>query len=121
METQLKQPGVTVWGALSSESVMMLWDLFFFFFFYENVNEKNYLEMLRKVVVPQLHTKPNFYELFFQQDGAFLYNTSRVGDYLNEVFPQRWFGRRGSIEWPPRLADLIPMDFFLGGVVKKVC
>ena len=26
--------------------------------------------MLREVVVPQLHTKPSFHELFFQQDMA---------------------------------------------------
>ena len=25
----------------------------------------------------------------------------RVRDKLNQAFPQRWFGRRGSIEMPP--------------------
>ena len=59
---------------------------------------ENYLEMLREVVAPQLHTKPNFHELFFQQDGVPSHYALRVRDYLNEVFPQRWFGRRGSIE-----------------------
>ena len=34
------------------------------------VNGENYLEILREVVVPQLQTKPDFDELFFQQDGA---------------------------------------------------
>ena len=34
------------------------------------VNGENYLEILCEVVVPQLQTKPDFDELFFQQDGA---------------------------------------------------
>ncbi|PSN54403.1 hypothetical protein C0J52_21881 [Blattella germanica] len=29
-----------------------------------------------------------------------------------------WFGRRGPIEFPPRLPDLTPMDFYLWGTVK---
>ena len=40
----------------------------------------------------------NFDELFFQQDGAPPYYVLRVRDYLKKVFPQHWFGRRGSIE-----------------------
>ena len=70
------------------------------------------LEMFREEVVPQLQMKPIFDELFFQQDGAPPHYALRVRSYLNEVFPQRWFGRRGSIEWPPRSPDLTPMDFF---------
>jgi hypothetical protein len=40
-------------------------------------------------------------------------------DYLNQTFSQRWFGRRGSIEWPPRSPELTPMDFIFWGVVKN--
>ena len=39
--------------------------------------------------------------------------------YLNEVLSQRWFGKRGSIEWLPRSLCLTPMDFFFWGVVKN--
>ena len=67
--------------------------------------------MLREVE-PPLHTNPNFHELFFQQDGTHPHYALRVRDYLNEVFPQHWFGKRGSIEWSPRSPDLTPMDFF---------
>ncbi|KYQ46369.1 hypothetical protein ALC60_14791, partial [Trachymyrmex zeteki] len=35
-------------------------------------------------------------------------------------FPQRWIGRRGAIEWPPRSPDLTPLDFFLWGHLKSV-
>ena len=36
-----------------------------------------------------------------------------------QVFTQRWFGRTGSIEWPPCSPDLTPMEFFFWGVVKN--
>ena len=75
--------------------------------------------MFREVVTPQLLIKPNFDELFFHQDGAPPHYALRVRDYLNEVFPQHWFRRRGSIEWPPHSPDLTPMDFFFWGVVKN--
>lgn len=42
-----------------------------------------------------------------------------VRRYLNEVFPRRWIGRRGPIEWPPRSPDLTPLDFFLWGYLKN--
>ena len=61
----------------------------------------------------------NFDELFFQQDGAPPHYALRIRDYLKKVFPQRWFGRRGSIKWPPRLPNLTPMISFFGGVVKN--
>ena len=74
--------------------------------------------MLREVVMSQLQIKPYFNELFFKQDGALPHYALRVRDYLNKVFPQRWFGKRGSIEWPPRSPDLTPIDFFFCDVVK---
>ena len=55
------------------------------------VNGENYLEMLHEVVVPRLQTKLNFGELFFQQDRASPYYVLGVREYLNKVFPQRWF------------------------------
>ena len=43
----------------------------------------------------------------------------RVRDYLNKVFPQHWFCRRGSIKWPSCSPDLTPRDFFWGGIAKN--
>ena len=50
------------------------------------VNGENYLEILCEVVVPQLQTKPNFDELFFQQDRTSPHYALRVRDCLNKVF-----------------------------------
>ena len=42
------------------------------------------------------------------------------GAWLDDHFPDRWIGRRGAIEWPPRSPDLTPPDFFLWGVLKDL-
>ena len=34
----------------------------------------------------------------------------------------RWIGRIGTVEYPPRLPDVTPMDFFLWGFLNdKIC
>ena len=33
-------------------------------------------------------------------------------EYVQQTFPQLWFGRRGSIEWPPRSPDTNGFLFF---------
>ncbi|CAH2010232.1 unnamed protein product [Acanthoscelides obtectus] len=56
--------------------------------------------------------------LMFQQDGA-PPHALRVRQYLDQTFPDRWIGRRGAIEWPPRSPDLSPLDFFMWGHLKS--
>ncbi|KAG8289720.1 hypothetical protein J6590_098624, partial [Homalodisca vitripennis] len=46
------------------------------------------------------------------QDGAPPHYGLHVREYLNNIFPNRLIGRRGSIEWPPRSPDLSPLDYF---------
>lgn len=58
--------------------------------------------------------------IWLQQDGAPPHYAGAVRQYLNQVFPRRWIGRRGPIEWPPRSPDLNPLDFFLWGHLKSV-
>jgi len=55
---------------------------------------------------------------FFQQDGAPPHHAVTVRKFLDEQLPNRWIGRRGPVEWPPRSPDITPMDFFFWGVVK---
>ena len=56
--------------------------------------------------------------LWFQHDGAPAHFALDVREYLNNVFPNRWIGRGGPVQWPPRSPDLTPMDFFIWGKMK---
>lgn len=86
-----------------------------------------YLELLRDHLVPALsvlypnHDDPDVpnNSLFYQQDGAPAHYRVTVRDYLNDIFPGRWIGRRGPIEWPARSPDLTPLDYFLWGYLKS--
>ena len=51
-------------------------------------------------------------EFYFQQDGVPPHYHSGVRSFLDEVLPNKWIGRRGLVEYPPRSPDLTPLDFF---------
>lgn len=98
------------------------------FFIDGNLNGDKYLELLQNNVVPTL---TNLYpdpanpqvpanNIWFQQDGAPPHYQINVRQYLNQIFPNRWIGRRGSIEWPARSPDLSLLDYFLWGYVKSI-
>jgi len=72
--------------------------------------------MLREQIVPAIRDTAggNMDEIYFQQDGAPPHYGVIVRQYLNEVFQDRWIGRRVIYEWPPRSPDLTPLDFFCG-------
>ena len=81
--------------------------------------------MSQNYAVPQIKEAGD--DLIFQQDGAPPHWAHIVRDYLNETFPNQWIGRgagksdgKGLLEWPPRLPDLTPLDFFLWGHVKQL-
>lgn len=42
-------------------------------------------------------------------------------EYLNYMFPNRWIGRRGQIEWPARVPHLLPCDYFVWSHLKTMC
>lgn len=42
------------------------------------------------------------------------HNASRVCDGLKAMFPGRWIGRRGRVEWPACSPDLTPLVFPYG-------
>ncbi|XP_054263254.1 uncharacterized protein LOC128986764 [Macrosteles quadrilineatus] len=92
-----------------------------------NLNGNRYLELLRESIVPAIaHEFPPEDEenvvnenIWFQQDGAPPHYNAEVRNYLDEVFPDRWIGRRGAIEWPARSPDLTPLDYFLWGHLKS--
>jgi hypothetical protein len=92
-------------------------------FFDGNRDGATYLMLLQEDLMPALAAlfsnllDPNLpvERIWYQQDGAPpLHYVVIVCRYLDEVFPNRWIGRRGHIEWPARAPDFTPLDFFLG-------
>ena len=111
IEQELNVPRVTVWGGIWSNGVVGP------FFFEGNVTAKSYLQMLENNIIPQLQEHPAFPEMIWQQDGAPPHYGKIVRDYLDDSF-ERWIGRRGTVEWPPRSPDLTPCDFSLWRIIK---
>lgn len=95
------------------------------FFLEETLNADRYLRLLQNRVIPSvaaLFPGENGgidNRVFFQQDGAPPHFAADVREYISNVFPNRWIGRRGPIEWPARSPDLTPLDFFLWGHIKN--
>ena len=72
--------------------------------------------MLAHYATPQLEQfQPR---VLFQQDGAPPHWGLVVRNFLDATFPNRWIGRDGPTNWPPRSPDITPLDFFLWGYVK---
>lgn len=104
---------VNVWAGLISGHVIGP------FFIDGNLNSELYLELLQNRVIPALNNL-NFdlNKVWFQHDGAPAHYSRQVREFLNIAFPQRWIGRGGEIQWPPRSPDLSPNDFSYWGFMK---
>lgn len=59
-------------------------------------------------------------QMWFMHDGAPPHFTRPVCQHLNDVFQNRWIGRGGPVQWPPRSPDLNPLDFYLWGCMKSI-
>lgn len=57
--------------------------------------------------------------MHFQQDGHPAHSSRLARDVLNRLFPGRWIGIGGFVEFPPRSPDLTVLDFFIWGYVKS--
>ena len=79
----------------------------------------DYKQLLEENVLPQLEETGNMDTLWWQQDGAPPHYAKCVREMLHSRFGERWIGRGGPVEWPPRSPDLSPLDFFLWGYLKR--
>ena len=113
-EQPLHSEKVVVWAALSHRGVTGP------FFFNGNVTGETYMAMLKNFLWPQLINLSEINDLRFMHDGAPPHFALPVRQWLDEVFPSRWIGRRGPTEWPARSPDLTPLDFYLWGHLKQV-
>ncbi|XP_011859565.1 PREDICTED: uncharacterized protein LOC105557041 [Vollenhovia emeryi] len=91
------------------------------FFIDGNLTSEKYVNLLNDNIIPAIQAIVGdaFENVWFQQDGAQVHFALIVRNVLNNVFPDRWIGRRGTIEWPPRSPDLSPLDFFYWGYLKS--
>ena len=117
-EKERDSPKLVVWCAISATGIIGP------YFFRDDtrrtttVTGENYLEMLQKFFLPELGNNALVENCYFQQDGAPAHYARKVRDYLNQVFPDRWIGRRGPLEWAARSPDLTPCDFCFGVTLK---
>ena len=58
--------------------------------------------------------------IWLQMDGAPAHFYRGVREFLNVQFQNRWIGRNGPQNWPPRSPDLTAPDFFLWEYVKGI-
>ena len=105
-------PGITVWCGLSSRGLIGP------FFFDATMTGPVYLNLLQQSVMPSIREDFEQEEFYFQQDGAPPHYHRDVRFFLDRILPNRWIGRRGFVEYPPRSPDLTPLDFFLWGYLK---
>jgi len=68
----------------------------------------------------ELYVAPQKRWIIFQQDGTTPHSGSHVRRFLDATFPNRWNGRDGPTPWPPRSPDIIPLYFFLWGMLRTV-
>ncbi|XP_008116993.1 uncharacterized protein LOC100557975 [Anolis carolinensis] len=113
VERHVHLPGLSVWCGVSSKGLVGP------YFFDGTVTGDSYLDMLKGLIIPGILQIFSDNEFYFQHDGAPPHFQHDVRNFLNETFPDRWIGRRGSVEFPPRSPDLTPLDFFLWGYLKS--
>jgi len=106
-------PGVMVWCGILHDKIIGP-----FFIEEGTITGIRYQQLLQHKILPAIQNRPDFNKLYFQQDGAQPHFSHVARDFLDEIFPQRWIGRRGPVEWPARSPDLTPPDFWLWGYVK---
>jgi len=89
------------------------------FIFQERLTGQTYLQFLEEELPTLLEDVPlaTRRQLCFQHDGAPRppHFSNAVSTYLNEQFPNKWIGRGGPINWPPRSPDYTPLDFCIWG------
>jgi hypothetical protein len=103
-------PGITVWCGLTSEGLLGP------FFFDSTLTGATYLNLLQEAIMPGLRDLfGNDVRFYLQQDGAPPHYHRDVRAFLDKHLTNRWIGRRGVVEFPPRSPDLTPNGFLLMG------
>ena len=83
------------------------------YYFEDSVNQRNYLEMLKKYFYTKVLRTAEHKKYYFQQDGARPHTALTVQTWLKDKFIDKDM-------WPPRFPDLNPCDLFLWGHLKSM-
>jgi hypothetical protein len=86
------RPKVTMWCGKTATSVISPYLL------RDNMNSEHNLQMLHDHVWPTVSDSENIDNLIFMQDGAPPNFSNAVHAWLDEKFPRRWLGQRGTHE-----------------------
>ncbi|GBM18308.1 hypothetical protein AVEN_147429-1 [Araneus ventricosus] len=86
-----------------------------------NATQRGRKEKQKNVISDFLQDLPlsDLRNVWFQHDGSPPHKVSRAQQYIQDTFQQQVIGYDGCVEWPPRLPDLNPLDFFLWGYIKQ--
>lgn len=113
LEKACRSPSVTVWAMVSYDGRLRYRTLF------DTMNSDRYCDILNDIVFPTLESV-RYNNYVYQQDGASVHWALSVRDLLTHRLPNRWIGRSGPIEWPPRSPDLSINDFYLWAHMRDV-
>lgn len=86
-----------------------------------SLTSERYIDLVLSKILEEFEDEPlNIVrQLWWQQDGAPPHNGRLVTAKLNEMFPNKWIGKWGTVQWPARSPDLNPLDYFLWGYLKN--
>ena len=86
------------------------------FFLEGGVTAEAYINKLRNELLPALERRGISGSAHFQQDGAPAHTVLITRDFLHQHPPDRWVGKYGPTNWPPRSPDLSSCDNALWAV-----
>jgi len=58
--------------------------------------------------------------MWFQQDACPSHASRFARAALNAIFPNKWIGKYGLINYPPRSPDLTVLDYYFCGRIKDL-
>ena len=106
-------PSIIAWRIASNEKVVGP-----YFFEDENVNGKNYRNILIHYAFPRFRSSNENYVLL--QDHAATHYSSRTRIYLANKMLNNGIGRGAPVQWPIRSPYLTPCDFLVVPFERKV-
>ena len=94
-------------------------------FLERSIDSQVYLDLINDHIVPglrrsfQQQQNGAFRRVWYMQDGAPAHRALPVRNRLQELFGNRVVGMGHQIDWPAKIPDLSPLDFYLWGTVKQ--